>query len=166
MSPTDVADVVAEMNQVVTAFCRGVDRHDAQIIAGCYTPDATDDHGVYSGSASGFVDWVIGATAAMGFMQHSVSNLHILALDGDRAASETFYHMRCAGIDGQLAQVFGRYLDRWQHLDGRWLIADRLCTIEWSSPNSGYSATDFENGATDRTDPSYTLGRLASTSDR
>ncbi|HEY2831418.1 MAG TPA: nuclear transport factor 2 family protein [Sporichthyaceae bacterium] len=149
--------ILADLHQVVTAFCRGVDRRDPEILASCFTPDATDNHGVYRGSAAGFVTWVTEATAAMGFMQHAVSNLHVLSAQDDRATSETYYHMRCVGTDGEIAAVFGRYLDTWARHDGRWLIADRLCLVEWSSPNSGFPADLFENGATDRSDPSYSL---------
>jgi ketosteroid isomerase-like protein len=155
-----LGETLAHMQQVVTSFCRGVDRHDADILASCYTPDATENHGIYAGSAAGFVDWVVGFLAQAGFMQHAVSNLHLLGMSGDTATTETYYHVRCAGLDGELAHVFGRYLDTWRRHDGRWLIADRLCILDWSSPNSGYSAADFENGATDRTDPSYRFSQL------
>jgi hypothetical protein len=155
-----IADITTEMQQILTSFCRGVDRHDPDIIAGCYAPRAYDDHGVYRGTAEGFITWVIDATAKIGFMQHTVSNLHLLGVSGETAASETYYHMRCVGLDGELAQVFGRYLDRWQRLDGSWLIANRVCTVEWASPNSGYSPEDFTTAAVDRTDPSYALTEL------
>lgn len=161
------AELAAQLQQVVSRFCRGVDRHDADIIRSCYWPGAYDDHGVYTGDAEGFAIWVTGATAEMGFMQHSVSNLHLLGVNGDKATSETYYHMRCVGVDGELAQVFGRYLDQWERRESagasapEWRIVHRLCTLEWSSPNSGYSATDFNSGTTDRTDPSYQLAGLA-----
>ena len=166
---TETPDLTAQLQQVVSRFARGVDRHDADIINACYWPGAYDDHGVYTGDAEGFATWVTGATAHMGFMQHSVSNLHLLGVKSvpggnDIATSETYYHMRCVGVDGELAQVFGRYLDQWEQRDsaGRqeWRITRRLCTLEWSSPNSGYSADDFTSGANDRTDPSYQLAEL------
>lgn len=166
ITESSTADLIAQLWQVTSQFCRGVDRHDADIINACYWPGAYDDHGVYTGDAEGFATWVTGATAGMGFMQHSITNLHLLGVKGDVATSETYYHMRCAGVDGELAQVFGRYLDQWQRRDvaGRpeWRITHRLCTLEWSSPNSGYSADDFNSGATDRNDPSYQLAALVS----
>lgn len=100
----------------------------------------------------------------MGFMQHSITNLHVFGVKDDVATSETYYHMRCVGVDGELAQVFGRYLDQWQRRESgvgpEWRITHRLCTLEWSSPNSGYSPLDFNSGTTDRTDPSYQLAEL------
>lgn len=151
-----------EMQQVLSQFCRGVDRRDDEIIRSCYWPEAYDDHGVYRGDAEGFAAWVTGVCAEMGFMQHTISNFRLFGVAGDLATSETYYHMRCVGLDGELAQVFGRYLDRWERRDGRWLIAHRLCTLEWSSANSGYSTVDFSTGAFDRTDPSYELAALVS----
>jgi hypothetical protein len=159
MKDSDTGTAI-EILQVLSDYCRGVDRRDPDILRSCYWPGARDDHGVYRGDAEGFVTWVIGAVAQMGFMQHTVSNFRLFGVRDDTATSETYYHMRCVGADGELAQVFGRYLDRWDRRDGRWRIVDRLCTVEWASPNSGYSADDFSRGTFDRTDPSYELAAL------
>jgi hypothetical protein len=36
-------------------YTRGIDRHDAEIMAAAYHPDATDDHGAYIGDPAGFI---------------------------------------------------------------------------------------------------------------
>jgi hypothetical protein len=158
MTAHQLHEVAAQLQQVASQFCRGVDRRDREIIEGAYWPDAYDDHGLYHGDPSGFAKWVTELCAQMGFMQHTISNIHILGVKDDVAASETYYHMRCIGIDGELAHAFGRYLDKWEHRGGQWRIANRLTTLEWTSPNSGFNTADFSSGTFDRTDPSYELG--------
>lgn len=152
-------DAVArqEILDVVTRFCRGVDRHDRELLESCYHPDATDDHGIYAGPAKGFIDWVLGATEGVPFMQHTITNHRVLESDGDAVATETYYDARTVGTDGQLAQAFGRYLDRFEQRDGAWRIARRLVTMEHATPNLGYPEEGFERGRPDTTDPSYGL---------
>ena len=157
-SPTAVDPATRqEILDVLTRFCRGVDRHDRDLLESCYHPDATDDHGIYAGDAKGFIDWVLGATEGVQFMQHTVTNHQVLGGDGDVVATETYYHARTLGSDGQLAQAFGRYLDRFERRDGEWRIARRLVTMEHATPNLGYPEGAFDHGRPDRSDPSYSL---------
>lgn len=152
----DVADR-QQILDVVTRFCRGVDRHDRELLESCYHPDAKDDHGVYSGEATGFIDWVLGATEGVPFMQHNLTNHLVLAGGGDVVVTESYYHIRTLGADGNLAQAFGRYLDRFERRAGEWRLANRLCTMEYASPNLGYPLSAFNNGSPDRSDPSFGL---------
>jgi len=157
------ADEVAlgqRLHHVITQFCRGVDRRDAELVRDCFHPDAFDDHGVFKGGPSDLAEWLLEVTAAMQFMQHTVSNFHLFGVRDDVATTETYWHMRGVGVDGQLAEASGRYLDRFERRAGQWRIANRLCTLEWSSPGTGYGAADFAGGATDRGDPSYALADL------
>ncbi len=147
-----IADVVARLS-------RGVDRHDRELMESCYHPDATDDHGVYKGSAAGFIDWVLGATAGIPFMQHAITNHVIIAVGDGVIGTETMYHVRTHGADGQLAQAFGRYLDHFELRNGEWRIADRLCTMEFTTANLGYDLSVFDNGSPDAEDCSYRLIR-------
>lgn len=157
-------DVRTALYDVITRFSRGVDRKDADLVRSCYHPDAYDDHGVFKGGPDEFAAWLQEVTAPVEFMQHSVSNFHLLDVAENVATSETYWHLRILGTDGQLAQAFGRYLDRFEQRDGRWLIAHRICTMEFSTPNSGYDPADFERGTHDRSDPSYRLSDVGSMS--
>ncbi len=151
------SESLRQIEGVVRRFCRGVDRHDRAILESCYHSDAEDDHGIYKGDAKGFIDWVLGATEGVTFMQHTVSNTMVLAGSGDVLAVETYYHVRTLGIDGGLAQAFGRYLDRFERRKGEWRVASRVTTMEFSTPNLGYDPANFDKGSPDRSDSSFAL---------
>jgi hypothetical protein len=157
-SPTSI-DVTTrlEILDVLTRFCRGVDRHDRTLLESCYHPGATDDHGIYRGEAKGFIDWVLGATEGISFMQHTITNHLVLGAGDGVVTTETYYHARTLGADGELAHAFGRYLDRFERRDGEWRIAQRLCTMEHATPNLGYPQEGFERGSPDASDPSFAL---------
>ena len=44
---------------VLARYCAGVDRLDAELLASCYHPDATDDHGVFRGTGHDFAAHVV-----------------------------------------------------------------------------------------------------------
>jgi hypothetical protein len=44
------------IRQVVARYARGVDRLDAEVMKSAYWPEATDDHGVFVGNATVFVN--------------------------------------------------------------------------------------------------------------
>ena len=46
------------IQDVLTAYCRGVDRMDYGLVRACYTEDAHDDHGLYVGPIDGFIAWM------------------------------------------------------------------------------------------------------------
>jgi hypothetical protein len=39
----------ADILDCVQRYARGIDRHDVELVASCYHPDAIDDHGLYVG---------------------------------------------------------------------------------------------------------------------
>ncbi|MCK9470111.1 MAG: nuclear transport factor 2 family protein, partial [Porticoccaceae bacterium] len=45
--------------QVLTRYCRGVDRGDAALIKSVYHDDAIDDHGMFKGLGKDFADWIV-----------------------------------------------------------------------------------------------------------
>lgn len=44
----------------LTAYSRGVDRLDRELLLSCYHEDAVDDHGMFAGDRDEFVEWVVG----------------------------------------------------------------------------------------------------------
>jgi hypothetical protein len=66
------------------------------------------------------------------------------------------------GSDGRLAQVFGRYVDRFERRDEVWPLAHRCTVQEYASPNIGYGDIDengviegYLTGTRDESDVSY-----------
>ena len=70
------------IQDVLVRYCRGVDRLDAELMKSAYWPDATDDHGVFSGNAMDFVDMCMASHLHWRSTNHCIFNHHI-ALDTD-----------------------------------------------------------------------------------
>lgn len=156
---------------------RGMDRHDAELIASAFHPGAIDDHGTYRGTAAGFIDYVNGhgdnpgAHAAQFLVhQHFVVN-HSVELDGDDAHSETYF-LFVGEVRGepQISINGGRYIDHLTRRDGRWGIVTRRVVMEWVSqmPLANDFVSDrlqlFTRGTWDREDVSYQRPLYARTS--
>ena len=118
----------AEIEEVLARYCIGVDRADEAVLASCYHPDATDDHGTFNGLAVEFAHWAVaGASKVWQASHHTVHNVVIDWLDGgDTATVDSYvlaFNLRSVG---DLVEVFaGRYADRFERRDGAWLIAHR-----------------------------------------
>lgn len=114
-------------------YCRGIDRCDEAALRSSYWPDATDRHGPYSGSASGFIDWALAKLKEGGRVIHTIGNIAI-ELRGAEAAVESYFQAFQTDTDaqGKLRETFlcGRYIDRFERRDGRWAIAHRVCLNE------------------------------------
>lgn len=121
-----------EIQECLLRYCRGIDRHDADLAQSAYHDDALDDHGTYIGSGYGLVDWANGFHEEVWVRhQHYITNT-LIELDGDTAHAETYYFMGCAKKDDFGAfHGGGRYVDRFERRNGRWGIVDRVCTLEW-----------------------------------
>lgn len=154
----------AKIREVVTTYCRGVDRMDRDIFLSAYHPDAVDDHGFFVGGPEDFWRWVNRYhTNAQTSHQHIITN-HSCEIDGEVAHAETYWMM--AGMDakdGTLTLGGGRYIDRFEKRDGEWRIAARKCVAEWGgTPAPSKVPPEFmamlrESGtiARDRRDSSY-----------
>ena len=152
-----------EIEEVVLRYCRGVDRADRELLESCYHPDAVEEHGSnHTGDAAGFIDWILSDNSGELFFQHTISNHLVLAESDSAAVTETYFHARLLGTDREPAQVFGRYVDRFELRDGAWRIAHRCTVQEYSTPNIGYGdltadgvIEGYHTGTRDRSDPSY-----------
>ena len=71
-------------------YCRGIDRLDEKALRAAYWPDATDSHGAYKGSASGFIDMALVKLQQAGRMVHQISNI-LIELHGNEAAVESYF---------------------------------------------------------------------------
>jgi ketosteroid isomerase-like protein len=148
-------------------YARGIDRHDAELAASAYHPDALDDHGLFVGSGRGLAEWA-NNEAHRGVIrhQHHLTN-HSVELDGDTAHTETYYLVVMRSETGRVSFGSGRYLDRFERRGGEWRIAARVTTVETMSDLGTADMAELDRAfiqpAQNLSDPSYqrpiTVGR-------
>jgi uncharacterized protein (TIGR02246 family) len=120
------------IRQLVAAYCRGIDRGDAQLLSSIFWADATVVAASIYTSGAEFPERIVAAvTSSLDWCHHAVSNEWI-EIDGDRAMGEHYVtaFMRAGGHD---VTTGGRYLDRFQRRDGVWKIASRIFVADWST---------------------------------
>jgi hypothetical protein len=112
-------------------YCRGIDRADEAALRSAYWEDATDCHGAWNGSASGFIDQALQRLRLGGRRVHQLSNVSI-ELHEDVAAVESYF-LALQVPAGSSRQTFlcGRYVDRFERRHGEWRIAARTVVYDW-----------------------------------
>jgi hypothetical protein len=152
-----------DIRQVLFRYCHAIDRCDVDELRTVYHPGAYDDHGVFSGPAEEFMEWVfpqlIEATESI---SHLVGNIKI-ELDGDVAHVESYFQsisrMRVAeGERPRLRSAGGRYVDRFERRDGVWRIAHRQVIGDWDKLEEidlAYEPGAFPPGHRSHEDASY-----------
>lgn len=134
-----------EIQDVVYAYCRGIDRRDLARVRACYHPDATDDHGSFSGTIDAYLEWVDSLLARYVWTMHFIGNVLVefgdLAQVADVAGASDVAAVESYGVAMHrseeprphlnLATGF-RYLDRFERRGGAWKIASRVAVSEWS----------------------------------
>jgi hypothetical protein len=166
MSDVDMVSAIRQMvdrqaiYDCLMRYCRGLDRFDRDLALSAYHPDAVDDHGHFIGPAEGFVDAAIALhTRLQRRTQHHITN-HYCELEGDVAHAESYYIFRSLNVEAPWHSITsGRYLDRFERRDGRWAIAERICTVEirnehWD-PDGDQLDGPYMTTSRDRNDPSY-----------
>jgi len=180
-TPSELAAKSA-ITDVIHRYCRGMDRMDKGLALSCWHPGGTDDHApLYAGSAEGFVEWLWPVHGAMLFTRHVVSNI-LIEFHEDWAGAETCWTVTLrVPHGGEMFDIVGggRYLDRFECLDGVWAIRHRQSILDWDrvdpvdltmadfrdspliSPNN--PEVPAKTGARDSSDLSYSiLGSLRS----
>lgn len=119
----------SKIRYLLDCYPRALDRQDHALLASLFHDDAIDDHGVYNGSAAGFVDFMRKGSKEVHWTHHN--GTQIVEIDGDVAQCETYTIALCrmgpAGSEGYDKQIFlrVRYLDRVEKRAGAWKIAHR-----------------------------------------
>jgi len=151
-----------EIREVLARYCRGVDRLDEGLLASCYHPDASDDHGMFQGSGSDFAAFCVKALAAHANATQHVLGQTLVDFEGDSVAhAETYVvaHHRCDRDGGTVLETVGaRYIDRFEKRGGPWLIADRVVVVEWEKSERTepvFPAGTFRTGSRSGDDLAY-----------
>jgi hypothetical protein len=133
---TDELKALLDRDQIrdcIARLARGEDRRDAKIIGASCWPDSTTDYGVFLGSFSEYLAWVVPGSTAIKVTQH-VLGQSVIDLAGDEALAETHvisYHRIDMGDAERDTVIGGRYLDRLKKRGGAWRIAQRTMLYDW-----------------------------------
>ncbi len=143
---------------VLTSYCRALDRCDVELMKTVYWEDGVDVHGVFSGNAHEFAEYIIrGVEQWFESAQHFICNVHMefdrpdlarvetymfsfsrVAANRERVKDwfgETYLRQWAAVIDAGGAQDFfygGRYVDRFEKRGDTWRIAKRTVVMDWN----------------------------------
>lgn len=113
--------VIDDLRELVTLYCRGVDRRDIDLLRSIFHPDAELDFSVdyVAGSIDHWLGHVPQAPSGFGITQHHVTN-SVFRVEGDVAEGETYviaYHMLLLPAEG-IYVAGARYLDRFERRNG------------------------------------------------
>jgi hypothetical protein len=139
-----------EIRDVLSRYCRGIDRRDKALLSSAYWPDAVDrrSYGPPDAGPQEFADRVVDGFGDLpAYSQHHVTNVIIdLDLEAGVAHVESYNLVMhpvgpgttlvLAATDGddaiRLRIMGGRALDRFERRDGEWRIARRVMLVDWS----------------------------------
>jgi hypothetical protein len=135
-----------KIRECIARVARGEDRRDAQLISASFWPDARTDYGVFVGSFSEYLAWVVPGSPAIPVTLHTLGQ-SLIDCRGSEAAVETHvaaYHRIEMGGQARDRVIGGRYLDRMQKRGAEWRIASRTMLYDWTN-DFGQSA-DWSQG--------------------
>jgi len=129
----------SEIYDVLTAFARGLDRIDENLLRAVMHPDATFDlgPGVFQGTGNDYIHWVTGVLHGIKTSHHMIGNVRA-DLEGDVALVESYFnaYFRIEKATGR-EDVFlsGRNLDRMERRPGGpggvWKLVHRKQLLDW-----------------------------------
>jgi len=156
--PPELQEVVdrQKIYDVLTRYCRALDRCDVELMKSVYWEDGFDDHGVFAGNAQAFAEFIVREIQEwFEVTMHAIANVH-MEIDGTTAHTEAYllaYH-RVKADRRKIEDVFGatylrqfvgagepapqdfffggRYVDRLDKRDGVWRIAKRTVIMDWN----------------------------------
>ncbi|AKK29765.1 nuclear transport factor 2 family protein [Mycobacterium sp. EPa45] len=155
------ADIHA-IRDVVTLYCRGIDRLDFDLVRQAYHPDGIDHHTGFDGTVDEYVAWVRKSLEYLAGTMHLIGNHHVDFAGDDVAISETYLmatHWGKPGTDQRANFTTGaRYVDLMERRRGRWAIAERWAVREWTRPDV-FAAPEQPGprGRRDADDPLFVL---------
>lgn len=139
-----------ELQQLVTAYCRAVDRADYATLRQLYHPDATDSHGSFStGGIEQFIAQLQAAEPYVRVSQHNITTTNFV-VEGDSARGEIYclvFHTFVGPEHDIDVIIGGRYLDNYTKHNGRWKFSARTIVADWSYQNDP-SQVNFEHPST------------------
>lgn len=138
----------AQIQDVITRWCRAVDRLDIDNLESLYHADATEDHVVFKGNFKVYLADLRKRQPDVEFVTHFLGNQLIEFAGPDLALAETYCFSIMRFKEGApLPPLVGlpsiapsskidlgghsRYIDRFERRAGEWRIASRTTVVDW-----------------------------------
>ena len=122
---------------VLSKYAQAIDRCDIEQLKTVYWPEATDDHGTFSGNAMEFAEHIMPLLSTMTHTMHHITTIDVTLIEANRAQCQSYF-MAWHEVDDSEVIVGGRYLDNFECRDGEWRIRDRVVVMDWNQtrPNT------------------------------
>lgn len=154
-----------EIKKLLSIYCHGCDRLDAERMASVFHSDSWVDHAADHCPGREFVEATMVAQKAHTSMVSHLLGQSQIEVKGEEAASEPYFFvaLRGSGQTGAKLLTFmgGRYVDTFAKDAGRWKIKKRVCVRDWSYSQvveqDFIEALPFIDGAWSGDDPSYAV---------
>jgi hypothetical protein len=144
-----------ELLELVTRYCRSVDRCDLELLLSCFYEDAIDDHGTFSGRPHDVFPAILDRFRSLPPTQHIISNA-LFEVEGDVAYGEVYTGVRTSDASGAFVHGgMGRQIDRYERREGEWRIAHREVIVDWFDPGPGREHLTFDKSKKSFDDTSY-----------
>jgi len=152
-----------EITRTLADYCHGCDRCDEPYMTDVYLEDSWDDHGVFRAPGREFA---AAMTKQICTTTNTLSHLlgqSLIKVVGDEAGAETYFLAvaRTTREDGveMCNQLGGRFVDKLQRTNGRWLIKHRCVVRDWSISmpieNDWTADQGLGDGQRSNADPSF-----------
>jgi 3-phenylpropionate/cinnamic acid dioxygenase small subunit len=123
----------AAIQDLMLRYARGVDRKDLDLVASCFTPDASYEGALASGTIADALARLRDRMAHYERTMHFIGN-QLIEINGDSASSETYavaYHRLTEDGTARLFTVGVRYLDDLARDGEQWRIRRRVVRTDW-----------------------------------
>ena len=124
-----------DITRTLKEYCFACDRGDAQRMADVYLEDSWDDHGIHAAPGKEFARLMMGEIFAQTDSLSHLLGQSVIKVEGDAAGAETYFIAVASAIDEaggkHCHQLGGRFVDRLERHDGRWLIKSRVVVRDW-----------------------------------
>jgi hypothetical protein len=155
-----------EIRKTLTEYCHGCDRCDEVHMASVYLEDSWDDHGRIKARGWDFARLMTAEIQRRTLTLSHLLGQSLIKVNGNEAGAETYFtavQHRTDHVARMCDQLGGRYLDKLQRENDRWLIKHRTVVRDWSISlpvgEDCFIDAGLKHGFRSNEDPSYaTLG--------
>jgi hypothetical protein len=156
-----------EIRKTLSEYCSSCDRCDETWMRSVYLEDSWDEHGVFEAPGPQYAKIMAEQILLQTDSLYHLLGQSLIKVEGDKAGAETYFFAASTskGEDGveMCNQLGGRFVDKLERENGRWLIKHRIVVRDWavSVPveHDWTRKSGLRNGSRSNADPVFaTLG--------